>query len=256
MSIFKVYRFIEWYYYLGYVVLGFLLKSTLNMDIIKHILLGAFLLAYAFSFNDFNDKHEKKKFFILPLILSFLLLIFFNIFQIIISLSFLIIVTFYSSSTFRLKAKPFLSSLCNGFGFTIIFLLGHFYTMVFKIESIFFIILFFSLNMVAQFIHEAAHLKKDKKDKIITTALFYGEKNIKIFCYFFLFIVFLTNIYLLLLKSINIFFFLSLVFFIIFFIFEIKRRKIDIITRKRYKFFGVVFGIIFLLSILITNLPI
>ena len=248
MNIIKVYRILDWFYYLGFILIGFSVNSQLDIDIIKYIFLGASLLAYAYSFNDFYDKREKNMFFILPLVLSFLLLPLFNYFQIIISLIFLIIVTFYSIYPFRLKAKPFIGSFCNGFGFTLFFLLGYFVIHVINLIGILFTLLFFSFNMVAQFIHEIVHLKEDKRSKIITTVVFLGEKNIKRFCYFLLFIDFWIGIHLFLLKALNILSFLSISFFTLFFIFQIRNKRIDISTRKRYKFLGIIIGIILFLS--------
>jgi 4-hydroxybenzoate polyprenyltransferase len=248
VNIIKVYRILNWYYYLGFILIGLSINSKLNIDIIKHIFLGASLLAYAYSFNDFCDKHEKKMFFVLPLFLSLLLLPLFNFFQIIISLIFLIIVTFYSVYPFRWKTKPFIGSFCNGIGFTIIFLLGYSAASNIKTEGFLFSILFFSFNMVAQFIHEIVHLKEDKRSKIITTVVFLGEKNIKRFCYFLLFTDFWIGIHLFLLKALNILSFLSISFFTLFFIFQIRNKRIDISTRKRYKFLGIIIGIILFLS--------
>jgi len=254
MDAFKSYRIFDWYYYLGYILLGFLLKSSLNISIIKHFLLGAFLLAYAFSFNIFCDKNEKKKFFLLPLTLSFLMLPLFNLFQTIISLIFLIIVTFYSAYPFRWKVKPFLSSLCNGFGFTIIFLLGYFYIPNITIEGLLFSILIFCFNMVAQFIHEIVHEKVDKKNKIITTTVFYGERTVRYFCYLFLLLSLLITFYLLYMKFINIIFFVITTSFIIFFIIEIYRKNIDKSFREKYKILGILIGFIYFISLILKNL--
>lgn len=225
------------------------MKLSFSIDIFKHILLGVFLLAYAYSLNDFYDKLEKKKFFILSLILTFLLLPFFNYFQIIISVIFLIIVTFYSAYPFRWKAKPFISSFCNGIGFTLIFLLGYFVTQSFNLNGILFTLLFFCFNMVAQFIHEIVHLKEDKKSNIVTTIVFYGERIGKIFCFLFLLVSLSINLFLFYIKSINIIFFIATLFFTIFFIIEIYREKIDKKFRKRYRILGLIIGFIYYISL-------
>jgi 4-hydroxybenzoate polyprenyltransferase len=249
MNIIKFYRILNWYYYLGFILIGFSLKSMLNIDIVKHVLFGAFLLAYAFSLNDFYDNQQKKKFFVLPLIFSFLLLTFFNIFQIVLSIIFLIIVTFYSAYPFKWKEKPFISSICNGIGFTIIFLLGYFYMPNLNLDGILFALLFFSFNMVAQFIHEIIHLKEDRKQKIITTTVLYGEKRIKIFCNFFLIASTLITLYLFYLKILNILFVIFTMFFTILFMFEIN-RKIDDRLRKNYKLFGILTGGLYFILII------
>lgn len=249
MKTFEAYRVFNWYYYLGFVLIGLSLRLMLDIDTIKHVLLGASLLAYAFSFNNYYDKHEKRKFFILPLILSFCLLPLFNFFQIIVSLIFLIIVTLYSAYPFRLKAKPFISSFCNGFGFTIIFLLGYFIIPNIELDGIIFFILLFSFNMIAQFIHEVVDLNEDKKDSNITTAVFLGKENIKKLCYLFLFSTILLVSYFFYLGIINILIFISTISFEIFFMIEIKKEKIDINLRKKFRIFGILIGVIYIIAL-------
>jgi 4-hydroxybenzoate polyprenyltransferase len=248
MKILSYYRVSGWYYYLGYIVLGFLLKSPLNIEIIKHILLGSFLLAYAFSFNNFYDKREKRKFFILPLILSFLFLPLFNIFQIIISLIFLIIVTFYSLHPFRWKAKPFISSLYNGFGFTLIFLLGYFVTPTFEIGGLLFSVLFFCFNMVAQFIHEIVHKKIDKKNNIITTVVFCGESAVKKFCFFLFALSLFISLYLCYLRFINPLTLFVTILYVIKFTIILSRKKIDKKVRSEYKVLGIIVGLFYIIN--------
>lgn len=249
MNIIKIYRVLDWYYYLGFILIGFSLRSTLNLDIIIYILLGASLLAYAYSLNDFYDKHEKKKFFVLPFILSFLLFPFFNVIQIIVSLIFLLIVTFYSVYPFRWKSKPTISSLCNGFGFTIIFLLGYFYKPTLYLDGVLFSLLFFSFNMIAQIIHEFVHIKEDKKNKIMTIAVFYGEKTGRYLCYLFLLLSLFIVYYLFYMKYIGILFFVSVTFFITFFIRGIYKNTINDQFRKNYRILGILIGFIYFISL-------
>lgn len=244
MEILKYYRVSDWYYYLGFIILGFTLNSLLNIDIIKHLLLGSFLLAYAYSLNDFSDKNEKKKFFIFPLILSILLLPFFNNFQILTSLIFLMIVTLYSVYPFRWKSKPFISSFCNGFGFTIIFLLGYFYISTLNLNGILLASLFFCFNMVAQFMHEIIHLDKDKKRNIITTAVFLNDR-VKNICHAFHLLA-ITFIFILLYYNfLNTIISSAMLLFIIWFTIRIETIEINEKIRKEYKNFGILIGIIY-----------
>jgi 4-hydroxybenzoate polyprenyltransferase len=245
-NIFKIYRVGGWYYYLGFIFLGLIFKNYFPsiIETIKYLLLGSFLLSYAYSLNDHCDKAQKKKFFSLPLILSFLLLFFFNFYQIITSLFFLIIVTLYSIKPFRLKKIPALSSLLNGFGFTSLFLIGYFHDDTILLPGILFATLLFSLEMVAQFIHEVVDLEKDKKEGIKTTTVYLGKSKIKILSILFL----LTTIFITLwiwqiLENINFLFFISTLLFSLFFIFQILTRKMDLKLRRRYKNFGIILGI-------------
>jgi 4-hydroxybenzoate polyprenyltransferase len=239
----EVYRVRHWYYYLGFILLGFSLVSPLKLGLLTPLLLGAFLLAYAYSFNDFCDEREKP-YYIFPLALTILMLPFLNFSQFILALFFLFIVTAYSGRSVRLKSKPFLSSLCNGIGFSILFLLGYSVRAVDFIALLFFL-LFFSFNMVSQFIHEVVDLSEDKKNKIITTAVFLGEKNIKRLCYFFLLLAYLFSLYLFCLNVLNILLLFATVIFIAFFIYKIFNHKIDKKLRKEYRNLGVLLGLIY-----------
>lgn len=106
--------------------------------------------------------------------------------------------------------------------------------------------------MVAQLIHEVIHIKQDKNEKIVTTAVFLGEKNIKKLCYLLLFSVFIAAFYLFSIKIVNIIFVLATSIFVIFFIYKISRGKIDLDLRRMYKNYGILVGIVYLLSIIVV----
>lgn len=227
--------------------MGFLSVSSFNLELLILLFLGSFLLAYSFSFNDFCDE-GKKAYFIFPLILSILFLPLLNFSQIFLTVFFLLIVTIYSAKQVRLKAKPFFSSLCNGVGFSILFLLGY-STKAFDFVVFLLFLLFFSFNIVAQFIHEVVDLKYDKKNKIITTAVFLGQKSMKKLCYFFLLLSFLVSLYLFYINSVSYFFVFVTLYFSFFFMYRIFTSKIDKRLREEYKFFGLVLGLIYLILI-------
>jgi 4-hydroxybenzoate polyprenyltransferase len=247
----KIYRIQNWYHYLGFVILGFILKHSLGIAIFFNLSLAGFLLAYAYSLNDFYDKKMKIRFFLFPLFYVLLVLIFFNVIQIIVSSLFLFVVTTYSSEPFRFKAKPFISSICNGIGFSLLFLLGYFYVPTIDLSGILFFLLLFSLGMIAQFIHEVVHMKKDKINKIITTTVFLGKNRVKKLFYFFLITAILITTWLFYLETVNLFFVFSIAFFTIFFIFKIMKKGVDESLRKKYKVFGIIVGIFCCLSLLI-----
>jgi 4-hydroxybenzoate polyprenyltransferase len=245
----EVYRVKHWYYYLGFILLGFSLVSPFNLGLLTLLLLGAFLLAYAYSFNDFCDE-GKKPYFIFPLVLSILLLPLLNFSQFILTVSFLFIVTAYSARPLRLKAKPFLSSLCNGIGFSMLFLLGYSVRTVDSITLLFFL-LFFSFNMIAQFIHEVVDLREDRRNKIITTAVFLGEKNIKKLSCIFLLFSFFVSLYLYYLNVFNLLIVFITSLFVAFFIYRISRSKIDEKLRREYKILGIAVGLVYFIFFII-----
>ena len=254
-KVLSVYRFSNWYYYIGFVLMGFLIGSPIAMFngliVLTHILLICFLLAYAYSFNDFNDKFHKRKFFLAPLLLTFLILLSFKISQIVVSIFFLLIVTLYSSKYIRLKAKPFVCTVCNSLGFSLIFLIGYLHASQIDFSGFLFMLLFFSFNTVAQLIHELVHMKEDRKTTI-TTAIFLGIKKVKVFSIIFLLLAQIVSICLFYLHLVNMIFLITTTIFTTFFIIKIyKENKINEEFRKKYRNFGIIAGLIYLLNFLI-----
>jgi 4-hydroxybenzoate polyprenyltransferase len=245
----RLYRINHWYYYLGFTLIGFSMVSPLQWRLIFLIYSGSMMLAYAYSLNDFCDKYMKLKklYFLYPLVFLIPSFYFLTSLQLLLVTAFLLIATFYSVNPPRLKSKPFVSSLCNAFGFSILFLLG--YSIVFPdVKAFLFFFLFFLFNLVAQFIHEILHIKEDKKNKDITTAVLLGErKTRKLSCIclvFSLIIVF----YLFLLGILKLVTFLATFSFIVFHSYRISTSKIDIKLRKIYRISGMLLGLLYFFS--------
>jgi 4-hydroxybenzoate polyprenyltransferase len=253
MNPIEIYRIKDWYYYLGFILIGVLLNSSFNSKVIILLLSGSFLLAYAFSFNDFCDGKEKKRYFLLPLVLLVPLILFLNFFQILIILVFLLIVTVYSMDPIRLKTREFTGTLCNGFGFTILFLLGYFHIPILDFLAIPFFFLLFLFEMIAQLIHEMVHLKQDRKKNIITTAVLYGEAFIRRLSISFLFLSLILSIFMYYYGLINIIFLIATIFFSVLFILEFKIKKINLAFRKKYRNTSIIIGIIYFVSILVNK---
>jgi 4-hydroxybenzoate polyprenyltransferase len=105
--------------------------------------------------------------------------------------------------------------------------------------------------MVAQFIHEIVHLNIDKRENIITTVAFFDENMIKKFCYLFFCLALLISLYLFFFEIINILFLISTILFVVFFAIAIRKEKINEKLRKRYRIFGIIVGLIYLISLMI-----
>ena len=239
----RIYRIFDWFHYLGFTLLGLSLRNFNTITVTFHLFLSGFLLAYAYSLNDYYDKHQRKKFFFLPLILSLPFLYFLNKFQLVLVILFLLIMTFYSAKPFRFKSIPIICTFCNGIGFSILFLIGAYYhtNSTLSVISLFYWLFFF--QMAAQLIHEMVHLEEDKKENILTTAIYVGEKNTKRLCYLFLFLAFVTSYCLFWLRITNLFLFSISAIFILFFMFEIKVKEIiDEKLRKMYRIIGTLVG--------------
>ncbi|MCD6521948.1 hypothetical protein J7K56_04195 [Candidatus Calescamantes bacterium] len=71
----RIYRIKEWWYYLGFVLLGALAGKTPLKDFLISTLSAFFIGCFSFSFNEFADKNLSVRFLKCPLIASVLALI-------------------------------------------------------------------------------------------------------------------------------------------------------------------------------------
>jgi 4-hydroxybenzoate polyprenyltransferase len=244
----KIYRIRNWYYQLGIVLIGFALVSKLNLEVIKIILLGFMLLAFAYSFNDYCEKKREKKYFAVPLIISVAMFPFFNYLQISFSILALLITTLYSLKPIALREKPFLVSFANAISVPILFLLGYFYVPILNSIAFVFASVFFFFVLIGQILHEATHIKEDKKDKIVTTAIFLGKEKVKYICYLSLLFSFLISLALFLLNIINIVFLFSTLIFVIFMSIQIQKKDINVELRKIYVTCCALLGMAYIIS--------
>ena len=244
----KVYRVKNWYYQLGLILIGFLLVSDLNFDIIKIILLGFMLMAFAHSFNDYCEKKEKQKYFTIPLVISLFMLILFNYLQILFSITALIIATLYSLKPIALREKPFLVTITNAISVPILFLLGYLYIPTFGSIGLIIMLLLFCFVMIGQILHEATHIKHDKKCKVVSTAALLGKQNTKYFCYIFLILPLLLTVMFFYLSIVKIIFLLSTIIFVILMLFKIKRENLSYSLRKMYVTSCIILGLVYILS--------
>lgn len=245
MGLLKIYRVKDWAHLLGLPLLGYFLpRTTLSPHLLATLTASSLLLAYAFSLNDFFDKRINKKEIILPLIPIFLLVPFWFYFKLvgkILILIFFLISTTYSLPKMRFKSVPFICSLWNAFGFSVLFLLG--INQISEESLTLFLILFFLL-LIAQLIHEIAHQEEDKHTNTRTTALFLGERKTKQICCIGLIITslisFFFNAAIAILISIYSVYFLILTW-------KKEGKKL----REEYRKFGIIVGIIILVYLII-----
>ncbi|MFN7170573.1 MAG: UbiA family prenyltransferase, partial [Candidatus Omnitrophota bacterium] len=164
-------------------------------------------------------------------------------------LLFFLIALLYSLPPVRLKSHPFIGTFCNAFGFSMLFLIG-----INNLKNKLILPIYsglLCLLFVAQLIHELAHLSQDKSEKILTTALFLGEKKIKILIISFLILAFIS--------------FCKFSFIIAGFLFLLTFHIAILLTKKEinysslrkiYRYEGLVFGIILLLYLSLKNISI
>jgi len=250
-TILTIFRIKNWFYYLGYFILGFTLfykefKFFNLFYFLSSFFASAFALAYAYSFNTIIDKKLKSKCFIYPLIACLFLSFFLPLTSFVYLITFLVITSLYSLPKIRLKGIPFVSLLINAIGFNLIFMMGYFSYSFTDLFFLFFILLFI-LNLIAQLIHEIHHFSQDKKQKIKNTAIFLGRKN----CYIMIKILLIFLI------------FLSLIFFhykfiligsstliLSFYFLFVITKKVIYKIRKEFRNYGIIVGIIYLLELI------
>jgi len=173
-----IYRIREWWYFLGLPLLGSLAGKGETKNLIAVLTLSFFLGCYSFSLNEIFDKNLSRKFFAYPLLSLFPLIVSFFIFpltssQKIIIMALSIFASIYSLPFLRLKSIPFMGTLTNSSGFPLLIVLG---AQQINREILLLYFLYFFLMLLAQLIHEFAHLKEDKRQGI-TTAMLMGKKS-------------------------------------------------------------------------------
>lgn len=244
----KIYRINNWWYYLGFILLGYVARfKYIDWQVALPLLSGSSLLAYAFSFNDYYDGDIKKRIFVFPLFIFPITIFFLDWFQRIIALIITFGFTLYSHPTTRLKGRPFFSTFSNSVLFSLLFFLGYKTLDIFS--SLFFLLLV-SLNTPPQLFHEILDEKEDKRKGDITTTVKYGCNFSKKIAEIFFFLASLFSFLLFYFRLANIFFFLSVLFFSIYFYYETKASKIDKKFREKYRRFGILMGV-FLLFLLL-----
>jgi len=239
LRILYVFRVRDWVHYLGYTLIGSMLTRNFN---ILNLIVTSLLLAYAYSFNDYYDKKQKRKYFFIPLISYFILLPFLPTFSILMSIFFLILFTVYSHPKFWLEGRPYISTFSNSVGFTLLLLLP-FQRATHVFDHLPFLILIFLLNSAAQLLHEIVDYKKDRKINKLTTTVKLGIRASLILFKFSLIATLLLAILLLwrfpLISLSTIFF--SLLF--------LRIKKVDRKTRRKFKKWGILVGIIYLIEL-------
>ena len=244
-----IYRITDWLHYLGFALMGWAIKipniKISRFDFIFSVLIfPSLLLAYGYSLNDYFDKGEQKKYFLLPLVLSTILFPFLNFGQILVGVMFLVLVTFYSLKGISLKKFPVIGTLTNTIGFMLIFMIGYTAKEGITILGLVFFLLLGIYQTVAQLIHEKVHLESDIKFGRKTTA-FYLEKTLPLFLRSMLLITIPLSLFLLLKTEFILFSITCILFSLIFFA---KLGKVDKEIRKTYKLGGLVVGLFFLLD--------
>ena len=141
-----------------------------------------------------------------------------------------------------LEGKPFISTISNSIGFTLI-LLFPFERVTDVFVYFYFLILIFLLNTAAQLLHEIVDYKEDKKINKITTTVKFGIRASLILFKFCLIATLLLAI--LLLRKLPLISLSTILFSLLF----LKIKKVDRKIRRKFKEFGIFVGIIYLIEL-------
>jgi 4-hydroxybenzoate polyprenyltransferase len=247
-------RIKDWFYHLGIPTLGFVWNSIHAFSFSLFLAMGGIsscLLGLAYSLNQYFERKEKRRYLLLfPLfflILSALLSIVLSFATFLLTFFAILIAITYSIPPLRLKRLPFLGSILNSFGYSLLFLIGFSIPSDLSLNGFCLAALIAMIWTPVQLIHELEHLEKDKRAGIMTTALKLGAaKTILLMQIFFFISTFLAFALFVILKF-SIFLFISTVLFSFLAIFTIRLlknfRKMRITIRR----LGVLYGILLLI---------
>jgi 4-hydroxybenzoate polyprenyltransferase len=244
----STYRIKNWWYYLGYPLLGFAFAGSFDGWFVI-LPLTILILAHSYSMNERYDRNMKGYDFLIPILISLLFVPFLNIYQIFCFISIITISFSYSHPAIHFKSKPFVVTILNGMFFSLFFSLAYLQIawpdiLMFRIFGL---LSFF--NIGAQLIHELSHQNEDLSEDINTTAVYLGEKRTTLLLVFSMICGIAYSFYLfivMVLSSVELFLILS---FWVSSILLVKRCN-WVMTRRIYRYAGmVVGGLIFLLKI-------
>jgi len=272
----KFYRVKDWIKNLGIVLLGILVAKNLEIDILKGIiafLLSSFLLAYAFSLNDYSDwlfgkernymsqlktkKRNKLILIVFPLIISLFISLIFFAHEVMIIISFFLFVILYTFYSYPPRWKKnwkfslFINAFCLG---TLLLFIGYFSQSSNPNWWLFmFSFIYFSYLLSSEVLHQISHIRRDKKANIKSFPIIFGIKGSVQLIELIQFIVIVFSISGMIASQKLFPILLVTTIFSVFRIFRVKRIK----THKdanylRNKMGGIYEGIFYLLILLLT----
>jgi 4-hydroxybenzoate polyprenyltransferase len=130
-----------------------------------------------------------------------------------------------------------------------IFLVGYFEIGNFDLKAFLIFLLLVLLSGIIQLIHEIGDIKEDALAGVITSAVFYGKKIINHICMILDILSIGISISLYMLKMVHTAAFLALLIFQIYILREIFFKGITNKTRLRFRVFGLLSGIMWIISI-------
>lgn len=193
----------DWLHVLGIPVLGYIIDAGVEIDYFYFfimLLASAFVLTFAYSFNEYFDRKMKKPsnlfFSVLSLAVSLIMAISLSTETFLLVMFLGILVFAYAHPVIRLKRYPVVGTLINPVGYSTLFLVGAFSYGGAHTNAMLFLPNMFLVELAFQLIHEMTHVNEDRKMGLETTAMRTGRKRTFVMFYFILFagILYLTAV--------------------------------------------------------------
>jgi 4-hydroxybenzoate polyprenyltransferase len=190
----KLIRVKDWWYHNGVFLLGITFTDTCRVStfsLLKGFLVVSLYLAYGYGLNEYCDKSYRKynnvyffkSFYGIALHLLLAVNLILSFFWVNRLFSFVIIGAvlswIYSSYPFRLKLKPIFRLFLNGFGFSLLFLMG--INITGSLDATSFIMWFylFLLFIFFELVHDLDDLEQDRQEGIRTLPVIIGIQKTK-----------------------------------------------------------------------------
>jgi 4-hydroxybenzoate polyprenyltransferase len=247
---YDIYRIRNWFYYLGFPIIGILLQDSYKSVFINPaVIITSFVLAFIYSLNDYVDGDSNKKYFLTPLLLFFLCIIFLKTGAILALFLFMFFHIIYSLKPLRFKRFPVIGTLCNALAFPQLFLAGYFdKSYVFDSKSSLIFLFLFLLSYVVEILHEISHRVEDIDRNFNTTAVVLKDYQLKLICTFMLIGSVVISYLLYNNRWISSLVFIAFIIFHIGMILEIIYFKLDYKIWRSFRILGIITGIIWFYS--------
>jgi 4-hydroxybenzoate polyprenyltransferase len=242
-----IYRVRNWFYYLGFVILGTTISSGIEVINWQVLSVSVLSLAFIFSINDYTDKVTGRKYFVYPLIFLFIGLFFIDFMQKLILIFAITLQLIYSLKPLRLKNTPILGTLCCAFTFPQFFLVGYLEESKFDLRGLSIFLLLVLLSGLLQIIHEVNHMEKDNAEDIKTSAVFFGKKAMEHFCIALLILALVLTYFIYFRNWLNLITLVALFIFYVFTIVDILIFGIQYHSWRNFRILALISGCIWFL---------
>jgi len=183
----------DWLHFLGIPLLGYIVwtkghNSFSIYELLKLLFISSLYLTHGYFLNDSFDAFKvNSKTIINPgkiILISYIFLLLNICFAFFLKREVVAIIIcggilsfIYNAPPLLLRRVPFIGTLVNASGFSLLFLIGYPLLKTDIFTPILFFLFFFIIMIPIQLLHELSHLHEDRLNESITTASLLGEKH-------------------------------------------------------------------------------